>query len=253
NVALGEPKRVVDEAQAHRLKIVEAAEAGDAFDAPRHDVRIGQEAHRKVSAGRMPDGVNLIRVAAVFADMRVHPGDRGAALAHLFVHANARDQRVIDDDIDEAGAGETERNIGAVLLVVADPVAAVDVDLHRREATRLFRPENVQTFSGSLVVWHVERASQSVARPRALFDPASALTFQPFFADLEPVVILAVERGAIVVAKNDGTHQRCSPGPVTMPYSFTLFTGVSGVSPPRRCAKVSLPVSSHFPVTARSA
>lgn len=36
-------------------------------------------------------------------------------------------------------------------------------------------------------------------------------------------------------------------------YSFTRFTGVSGVSPPRRRANVSRPVVSHWPVTARSA
>ena len=36
-------------------------------------------------------------------------------------------------------------------------------------------------------------------------------------------------------------------------YVLTLFTGVSGVRPPRRCANVSLPVSSHWPATARLA
>jgi tripartite-type tricarboxylate transporter receptor subunit TctC len=36
-------------------------------------------------------------------------------------------------------------------------------------------------------------------------------------------------------------------------HSFTLFTGVSGVRPARRLAKLSVPVCSHWPVTARSA
>ena len=139
DVALAQSKLFVDEAQTHRLEIVETAETGDALDAPRHDIRIGQKADRQVPARRMPGDVNLLRIAAIVANVRVHPGDRGAALADLVVHAHTGDQRVVDDDVDEPCAGEPERDVGAIFLVVADPVAAMNVNLHGRKAARLLR------------------------------------------------------------------------------------------------------------------
>ena len=167
----------------------------------------------------MPGDINLIRFAAVFADMRVHPVDRGTALPHLLVQAHAGDQRVIDDDVDEPGAGEAERHIGAILLVVADPVTAVNVDLHRRKATCLLGPENIEPLARAGVIGHIECAGQGVARPRALFDPAGTLALQPFFADLEPVVVLAVERRLIVVAKDGDAHG----SPLGWPANYALI------------------------------
>src|SRR6185437_6395556 len=165
NVTLAQAQLFVDEAQ-HRLEIIEAAQAGDALDAPRHDIRIGQLTDREMAARRMPGDINLLRIATVFADMGMDPGNRGAALADLLGHRDAWNEIVIDDDGEKAGAAETERDVGAVLLVVADPIAAVDIDLHGLKPA-FAPPKNSEPSAGAPPIRPIDPAGM-VSRTRAL-------------------------------------------------------------------------------------
>jgi hypothetical protein len=76
----------------------------------------------------------------------------------------------------------------------------------------------------------------------------------------DPVgVVLEFEflSGKIVGKQSMGSwrcgQRRFNASELSLVYPSTSFTGVSGVSPPRRRANVSLPLSSHLPATARLA
>src|ERR1051326_471736 len=157
-------------------------------------------------ARRMPGHINLLRIAAIVANVRVNPADRGGALANLVGNRGTRDQIVIDDDSQKTGAAEAESDIRAILLIVADPIAAVDVDLHWSEARAAAGPENVEPFTGGAAVRHIEHAGHRLARPRALLDPARAMRLQHLGVNFAGVVVLAVERGAVVVAEDGVGH-----------------------------------------------
>src|SRR6516162_11367992 len=101
-----------------------------------------------MTAGRMAGHVNPVGVATVFPDVGSNPGDGIAGLPYLLSHVDGRDKPVIDDDGAESGCHETERHIRAIGLVVADPVPAVNVDLHRRQA-RLLRTEDVEPLTAA--------------------------------------------------------------------------------------------------------
>src|SRR5580692_9679913 len=125
----------------------------------------------------MSRDVDPLRIATVVADMRRNPAYRFAALTNLLGHANIRDQSVVDHDVDEARIDESQRDIGSVFFVVADPVTAVNIDLDRRQSDCTWA-EDVETFARCPIVRYVEHARERIAGVLTLFDPASAVGLQ---------------------------------------------------------------------------
>src|ERR1700674_548982 len=132
----------VDEAQMHGLEIVEAAQAGDTLDPRARKLGIGEQHHRQVPAGGMTGDIDAVGIAPIRLNVLRNPAQRRATLAHFLSHADGRDERIVDDDREVSRADKTEGDVGAVVLVVADPVAAMNVDLDGDEA-RLLWPEYV--------------------------------------------------------------------------------------------------------------
>jgi hypothetical protein len=64
--------------------------------------------------------------------MAPDPGERRALLAHDLVDARRRAERVVRHHDQGAGGDERRRDERGVALVERAPVAAVDVDQHRR-------------------------------------------------------------------------------------------------------------------------
>ena len=123
------PSFVVDEAQMNGLQIVEAAQTGDTLDAPAWKLGIGEQHHRKVPAGGMTGDIDALGIAPMSLNVLRNPAQRSPTLADLLSHADGRDERIVDDDRDVSRPDKTEGDVGAVVLVVADPVAAMNVDL----------------------------------------------------------------------------------------------------------------------------
>ena len=145
----------VDEAQMNGLQIVEAAQTGDTLDGPAWKLGIGEQHHRKVPAGGMTGDIDALGIAPMSLNVSRNPAERSPTLADLLSHADGRDERIVDDDREVSRLDKTESDVGAVVLVVADPVAAMNVDLDRGEAGLLW-PEYVETFAGRWPIRQIE-------------------------------------------------------------------------------------------------
>ena len=94
---------------------------------------VGGEHHRReMAAGRMPGDDDPRRVAAMRGGVAPDPGQRRPLLAHDLVDARRRAERVVRHDHQGAGGDEGRGDERGVALVERAPVAAVDVDQHRR-------------------------------------------------------------------------------------------------------------------------
>jgi hypothetical protein len=134
-----------------------------------------------------------------------NPADGSPTLAHLLSHGDGRDERIVDHDRDVSRPDKTESDVGAVVLVVADPVAAMNVDLNRGEAGLIW-PEYVETLAPRWPIRQIELAANRFACASALCGPARPKGLQSSRRNLGCVVVFAVKRGAIVVTKDHYIH-----------------------------------------------
>jgi hypothetical protein len=138
-------------------------------------------------------------IAAEARGMPVHPGDRGAALAHQFVHVDGGDERVVDDHGGRARGTEGARDEAEVGLVERAPIAAVDEHLDRRGAGPR-REEDVERLRGRRPVGEVEPAREIPPRRGALAGIAGEV--RRGVGHLAAVVVFPIERSLIVIPED---------------------------------------------------
>ena len=129
------------------------------------------------------------------------PGDGGAALAHQFVQVDPWHQGVIDDHQDSAGGDQAAGEEPEIVLVAAEPVAAVDEDMNGR-ALGVSGQIHIQCFLGPGPIGNVEPGVEFGQHRLALGFP-TAMKFN-VFGHPGPVVVLGVQRGLAVVPIDGG-------------------------------------------------
>ena len=200
-------QHVVEVAEPDRLEIVEPADGAAALDdVGRRPQRcpVGGEQHGdQVAAGRVPGDEDPPRVAAELAGVAVDPDDRRATLGHQRVQVDARHPAVVRDDGDRARRPQPAHDEAEVRLVEAVPVAAVKEHVNGSHRGR-GGAEHVEPLGVMDAVRHVEAHRQLRAGPRA----RGAVAGDPLHRalDLRAVVVLRVERGAVVTAEHGRGH-----------------------------------------------